>query len=311
MVGSDSGVTRVSVVARAGGNALSKYDPAKGVQRIAWLQAAQKHFGKAKNVGALTSATRAKLEAQAEFVDWWKTKGPGGAGRPKKNSDRSGRILSAEDVANQLGTSLKEISRWHQRLNVSPEAFELAVRQAVDRYIKLCEGSTKGTKGLGLSLAVEWYTPTRYLDAARAVLGAIDLDPASSIAANKRVCAATFFTAADDGLKREWPGRVWLNPPYSGAAGAFVSRLIEQFVARITTAAILLINAHSTDVLWFQPLWDFPLCFTDHRINFIVGNQQEQSGSNHGSVFVYLGAYRQTFIAKFQQFGAVVERARI
>jgi hypothetical protein len=73
---------------------------------------------------------------------------------------------------------------------------------------------------------------------------------------------------------------------------------------------VLLVNAHSTDADWFQPLWDYLLCFTDHRINFIAGQGQQQSGSNHGSVFAYLGQDRQAFVDTFSSFGAVMERAR-
>src|SRR5262249_31538221 len=57
--------------------------------------------------------------------------------------------------------------------------------------------------------STEWFTPAAYLEAAREVLGAIDLDPASCPQAQEAVRAAHYFTAADDGLSRPWHGRVW------------------------------------------------------------------------------------------------------
>ncbi len=72
----------------------------------------------------------------------------------------------------------------------------------------------------------EWYTPDEFLDLARQVMGGIDLDPASSEIAQQRVDAKIYFTQDDDGLNKDWSGRVWMNPPYEG-------RLIKQLSAKL------------------------------------------------------------------------------
>jgi len=64
----------------------------------------------------------------------------------------------------------------------------------------------------------EWYTPTVYVEAARQVLGEIELDPASSEIAQRVVQAVDYFTIDLDGLKQPWFGKVWLNPPYAQPA---------------------------------------------------------------------------------------------
>lgn len=156
----------------------------------------------------------------------------------------------------------------------------------------------------------EWYTPKKYIEAARLVIGEIDLDPASCKRANKTVKATTIYTAKDDSLHRPWTGRVWLNPPYGRLAGEFVRRLVLEYEAGEVTAAIALVNAHCTDTDWFQALWDYPLCFTDHRIDFDSGDRAKQTSSTHGSVFAYLGPDTKAFKAAFAEFGAVVRRIK-
>ena len=80
--------------------------------------------------------------------------------------------------------------------------------------------NVRGISGTGED---EWHTPERYVELARKVLGAFDLDPASSKKAQKVIKAEKFFTKKDNGLEHDWYGRVWLNPPYA-------QPLIAQFV---------------------------------------------------------------------------------
>jgi hypothetical protein len=156
------------------------------------------------------------------------------------------------------------------------------------------------------SLSNEHYTPSQYIEAARRVLGGIDLDPASCAEANKIVKAAEFYTEKQNGLLRPWRGRIWLNSPYGNLPGKFIAKLDSERQNGNVTAAIVLVNAHCTDTVWFKSLWDGILCFTDHRINFY--GDDERSGSTHGSVFVYFGDKAGHFANEFSGFGAVVTR---
>ena len=96
----------------------------------------------------------------------------------------------------------------------------------------------------------EWFTPLHYIDAAKGVLGNIDLDSATCTFAQSRIQAGQFFTKQDDGLLHPWRGRVWLNPPYSRVA-EFVTKLLQEIAAGNVTAAILLTH-NNTDAAWFH-----------------------------------------------------------
>jgi DNA N-6-adenine-methyltransferase (Dam) len=151
----------------------------------------------------------------------------------------------------------------------------------------------------------EYWTDERYVEAARKVLGHIDLDPASCDEANKTVGADKIFTKEDDGLKHEWRGRVFLNPPYCGLTAAFVDKLISEYKAGRVTAAILLVNGDHTDAKWFQRLWDDDrwLCFANQRVS---GSQQGMTGqAPFNSCFVYFGDEKERFKRAFSKLGTV------
>ena len=99
----------------------------------------------------------------------------------------------------------------------------------------------------------EWYTPPSIIEAARQLMGSIDVDPASCAVANRIVRANIFHTAADDGLHQPWFGNVWCNPPYSAAmTRAFHTKLgIELDAGRTSKACFLFglsYSMHTIDI---------------------------------------------------------------
>lgn len=153
----------------------------------------------------------------------------------------------------------------------------------------------------------EWYTPTPYIAAARAVLGGIDLDPASSDAAQAEIKATAFYTAEQDGLKQPWRGRVWLNPPYA-------QPLIEQFAAKfadgviaheITAGVVLVNNATETD--WFRTFSCVAdaVCFPEGRVRF-WSPDRESATPLQGQAVLYTGPDLVAFDRAFRSFGVVL-----
>ncbi len=152
----------------------------------------------------------------------------------------------------------------------------------------------------------EWYTPSEYIEAARDVMGTIDLDPASSDQANETVQATTYFTEADDGLTKDWRGKVWLNPPYSQPSMMqFVEKLVKEYEGKSVTEAIMVTHNY-TETRWYQKadLASSASCFVDKRISFISPTG-EVAAPTQGQVFHYFGANSQNFGNVFKRFGRI------
>jgi hypothetical protein len=150
----------------------------------------------------------------------------------------------------------------------------------------------------------EWYTPKEFIEAARYVLGTIDLDPASSESANKIVQAVTFYTAIDNGLQQEWFGKVWMNPPYeAGLIDQFCLKLKTSIACQDVSEAIVLVN-NATETQWFFNLISVAsaVVFPTKRVRFL--SPEGKLGSPlQGQALVYAGPHSQTFLETFASFG--------
>jgi phage N-6-adenine-methyltransferase len=156
----------------------------------------------------------------------------------------------------------------------------------------------------------EWHTPQEYVEAARALLGTIDLDPASNADAQRTVKATTYFTIADNGLTKEWRGKVWLNPPHARSdIGDFVGKLVAEYQAGRVTEAILLTHAN-TDTEWFHAAVKAArvFCLTHGRIRFVAPDDSRGLASatpTQGQCFFYFGNRPDAFLARFTDIGFV------
>lgn len=150
----------------------------------------------------------------------------------------------------------------------------------------------------------EWFTPSEYIEAARTVLGEIDLDPASTAEANATVKATRFFTKEDDGLSQNWSGRIWMNPPYAQPLiEQFAEKLAEGVDQRAVIAAVVLVN-NATETNWFRSIAEraSAVCFPSSRIRF-WHPAKPSAAPLQGQAVLYIGSQSPAFCAQFTAFG--------
>ena len=149
----------------------------------------------------------------------------------------------------------------------------------------------------------EYYTPKFIIDAAREVMGSIDLDPFSSEKANKIVGAKEFYSS--HGLDRTWSGKVWMNHPFSRTMNPLcINKLIEEYHHGGVIEACCITFA-ATSEIWFSPLHNYPQCYLVPRTNFYKADGTKKKGVTKGSVVTYLGDYIDSFVENFEPLGAV------
>jgi hypothetical protein len=160
----------------------------------------------------------------------------------------------------------------------------------------------------------EFYTPPRYIEFVREVLGGIDLDPASCEFANRTVKARNYFTKEYDGLSQEWRGKLYLNAPYSrGMHLKFISKLIEEYRGGNVTEAIMLTGGFS-GASWFTDALNAcsGVCFTRHKITFIRpdGAPPMKASAPWISAFFYFGPDVERFETVFSAIGSCLQLTR-
>jgi phage N-6-adenine-methyltransferase len=289
-----------------GGTDVGHYDPERGLKTIAVAEAGERHWRRAKNTDKLFEAIAAKIKAQAEYV-CWRDGEMARAGKTRESISELKSTLPDADPDDLI------IHRWRTKLClkgdtgtiIDQDKMALALDDARARALRVVEQQPKGTeRGTAGTGEFERYTPAAYVEAARAVLGTIDLDPASNAQAQQTVKAEQYFTPEDDGLRQMWIGNVWLNPPYHRELQpAFVDKLIEEVKAYRVKQAIMLTN-NSTDTEWFRKAASAAnaICFTNGRVAFTTPGGVAVAPTQ-GQAFFYFGSNVQKFAEVFREIG--------
>lgn len=153
----------------------------------------------------------------------------------------------------------------------------------------------------------EWYTPLPIIEAARVAMGRIDVDPASSRAANERVRALTYYTRAEDGLSQTWHGNIWLNFPYSNPL-PWVRHLKDRATFSGAVDQYIVLGPERVGTQWFNIMMELSdaMCIFRERIRFDRADNRGTSSPNFGNVAWYKGHRAEAFARAFAAFGHVV-----
>lgn len=146
----------------------------------------------------------------------------------------------------------------------------------------------------------EWCTPQDIIEHVLRMFGEIDTDPCSNSHDNPNVPAKTLYTKEDDGLSKNWHGRVYMNPPYGTEIGKWIDKLLAEHNAGVSESISLL--PARVDTSWFQPLYEHTLCMVRGRLQF----SNAQYSAPFPSVIVYIGNRQQEFINVFEHMGNII-----
>ena len=91
-----------------------------------------------------------------------------------------------------------------------------------------------------------WATPQNFFDKLDAFFR-FELDVCATSENSK---CRKYFTETDDGLKKDWFGTVWMNPPYGREIGKWVARAYAQ--SRLHGSTIVCLLPARTDTKWWH-----------------------------------------------------------
>lgn len=247
----------------------------------------------------------AVLDAEVRIGELMRNTEKSVGGRPSKTNPTDGESFSKKKVAESIGLDPKHLDRF-ETLAAHPEIVAQAKAEAR-------ENDTIVTRADVLEMVRkphvaynsgnnEWYTPSEYIEAARSVMGEINLDPASSEIANKTVKADHIYTVEDNGLEKPWFGNVWLNPPYAtDLIGKFAEKVVNE-LGNINQAIVLVNNATETEWFYGMVTNATAVCFPKSRVKFYTPDGKT-GAPLQGQAIIYFGEYVNRFINVFDEKG--------
>lgn len=152
----------------------------------------------------------------------------------------------------------------------------------------------------------DYYTHPKIIEAARAALGEIALDPASCSEANVVVAAQEFYSFHENGLLHDWTGTVWLNPPY-GNWDEWAPKALSEWGSGRVSAMCVLATTRVTTALSFHVLVEQADALFIGRGRFRFWGPKAKE-PDEGHVVLYFGTQPESFAEAFSPLGSVFFR---
>ena len=126
-------------------------------------------------------------------------------------------------------------------------------------------------KGCFLSDSSEWRTPAGLYHRLDEMFH-FDLDPCAT---HENHLCDWYFTKDDDGLKQEWAGNVFVNPPYGRELPKWVKKAYEESLEGRCRTIVMLIPARPDTRYWQDIIFPYAaaICYIKGRLKFNDGNQ--------------------------------------
>jgi len=295
---------------------LSIYDNAKkAVSLLTEIDDVKDHLDKASAVAEyMKRAGDTELATKAAKYKMYCERQAGVLLKVMEKNKGAAQITRSSDTTTlkDVGISKDQSSKFQKLADIEEDKFDEIIESQIENDIMPNRSQTlklsSNQKSHHVSQGTnDWYTPSRYIESARNVLGSIDVDPASSDLAQETVKAEVYYTIDNSGLNKDWMGNVWLNPPYSHPeVEHFTSKIITEYQTGRTDAIVLVNN--SSDTKWFHELLNNcnSFCITKGRIGFIDISGEEKLQARQGQFFFYFGGDNMLFLEEFDQYGKVI-----
>lgn len=150
------------------------------------------------------------------------------------------------------------------------------------------------------NISVDWYTPPWIFES----LGlTFDLDPCHPKEKIDWIPVKKTYNIDDDGLKQDWEGNVWLNPPY----GKYTKDWLKKMDSHRNGITLVFSR---TDCKWFH---DYitkadAILFLQSRVKFVDGfGVTGTSGAGCGSLLAAWGYENHTALFRMKEKGFLVQ----